>query len=93
MGEILGAVILAGDHSVLNATFGAKKVQVMASGIESEDGQLTIGKNNGNSVRILENVDSLAYYNVFSNQLGEPKQSAVIGSFEEQIRQWNRVQN
>ncbi|XP_073050279.1 nucleoside hydrolase 3-like isoform X2 [Primulina eburnea] len=92
-GEILGAVILAGDHSVLNATFGVKKVQVLATGVESEDGQITIGKNNGNSVRILKNVDSLAYYNVFANQLGEEKQSAVVGSFEEQRRQWNRAQN
>ncbi|XP_073302484.1 nucleoside hydrolase 4-like isoform X6 [Primulina huaijiensis] len=92
-GEILGAVILAGDHSVLNATFGVNKVQVLATGVESEDGQITIGKNNGNSVRILENVKSLAYYNVFANQLGEQKQSAVVGSFEEQRRQWNRAQN
>ncbi|KZV36327.1 hypothetical protein F511_28769 [Dorcoceras hygrometricum] len=87
LGEIIGAVILAGDHSILNATFGVKKVQVLASGLESEDGQLTIGEDNGNSVRILESVDSLAYYNVFANQLGEQKQSAVIGSFEEQRRQ------
>ncbi|XP_073151504.1 nucleoside hydrolase 3-like isoform X1 [Henckelia pumila] len=93
LGEILGAVILAGDHSVLNASFGVKKVQVLASGVESEDGQIIIGKNNGNSVRILENVDFLAYYNAFANQLGEQKQSAVIGSFEEQRRQWNRARN
>ncbi|XP_075506724.1 nucleoside hydrolase 3 isoform X2 [Primulina tabacum] len=92
-GEIIGAVILAGDHSILNATFGVKKVQVLATGVESEDGQITMGKHNGNSVRILENVDSLAYYNVFANQLGEQKQSAVVGSFKEQRRQWNRAQN
>ncbi|KAK2995551.1 hypothetical protein RJ640_014948 [Escallonia rubra] len=86
LGEILGAVILAGDQSVLNATFQGKPVEVHATGLESEDGELVINKKHGKSVKILESLNSVEYYDLFANQLGNEKQSAVIGSFEEQRR-------
>ncbi|KAL2229807.1 uncharacterized protein LOC105171457 isoform X2 [Sesamum indicum] len=89
LGEILGAVILAGDSLVLKATYGVRKVQVLATGVESEDGQIYMDQNKGSSVRILEHVNPLAYYDTFANQLGEEKQSAVIGSFDEQRRMWS----
>ncbi|KAL0376506.1 UNVERIFIED_CONTAM: hypothetical protein Scaly_0768200 [Sesamum calycinum] len=89
LGEILGAVILAGDSLVLKTTYGVRKVQVLATGMESEDGQINIDENKGSSVKVLEHVDPLAYYDTFANQLGEEKQSAVIGSFDEQRRMWS----
>lgn len=89
MGEILGAVILAGNDAVLNTTYGMSKVKVLATGVESEDGQMNMDQDEGSSVKVLEQVDSLAYYNAFANQLGEEKQSAVIGSFNDQRRLWS----
>ncbi|KAL0414664.1 UNVERIFIED_CONTAM: hypothetical protein Sradi_1668100 [Sesamum radiatum] len=89
LGEILGGVILAGDSLVLKTTYGVRKVQVLATGVESEDGQINIDQNKGSSVKVLEHVDPLAYYDTFANQLGEEKQSAVIGSFDEQRRMWS----
>ncbi|KAK4425784.1 Pyrimidine-specific ribonucleoside hydrolase RihA [Sesamum alatum] len=89
LGEILGAVILAGDSSVLKTPYGVRKVQVLATGVESEDGQINIDQNKGSSVKVLEHVDPLAYYDTFANQLGEENQSAVIGSFDEQKRMWS----
>ncbi|KAK3011360.1 hypothetical protein RJ639_012069, partial [Escallonia herrerae] len=76
LGEILGAVILAGDQSVLNTTFQGKPVEVHATGLESEDGELVINKKHGKSVKILESLNSLKYYDLFANQLGSEKQSA-----------------
>lgn len=89
LGEILGAVILAGNDSLLKTTYAAKKVEVLARGFESEDGQINIEQNIGSSVRVLESVDPLAYHNTLANRLGEEDQSAVIGSFEEQRRKWS----
>lgn len=80
---------MAGDHSVLESTFGVKNIKVSASGCESEDGQILIDEKQGKSVRVLENVDPLAYYNAFANRLGDVKQSAIVGSFDKQRRIWN----
>ncbi|KAL2464092.1 Inosine-uridine preferring nucleoside hydrolase family protein [Forsythia ovata] len=89
LGEILGAVILAGDHFTLKTTFETRPIRVLITGIESEDGRITIDQKHGNSVKVLEDVDPFAYYNVFANRLGDKKQSAIVGSFEEQRRIWN----
>ncbi|PIN03738.1 putative inosine-uridine preferring nucleoside hydrolase [Handroanthus impetiginosus] len=89
LGEILGAVILAGDDAVLKTTYGVKKVEVLATGVESEDGQMNINEKRGTLVKVLEKVDPTAYYETFANQLGDEKQSAMIGSFEEQRRIWS----
>ncbi|KAM4116217.1 hypothetical protein ACB094_02G033500 [Castanea mollissima] len=85
-GEILGAVALAGD---LKPTVQVKPVKIFAEGVESKDGQTVIDKKYGKLVKILKNVDPTAYYDLFANRLGNMKQSAVIGSFDEQKRQWS----
>lgn len=88
MGEILGAVVLAGD-SLLNPISRMKPIKVLAEGVESKDGQIVVDEKQGKLVKILESVDPVAYYDLFAKQLGVKKQSAVIGSFEEQRRMWS----
>lgn len=90
MGEILGAVFLAGDHSHLNSTLQIKPIKVSANGIESKDGQTLIDEKKGKLVKILENINTIAYYDDFANQLGVEMQSAVLGSFNEQKRMWHQ---
>ena len=85
-GEILGAVALAGD---LKQTVQVKPVKIYAEGIESKDGQTVIDEKDGKLVKILENVKPTAYYDLFANRLGDMKQSAIIGSFDEQKRLWS----
>ncbi|XP_022842479.1 uncharacterized protein LOC111366062 isoform X1 [Olea europaea var. sylvestris] len=92
LGEILGAVILAGDRFTLKATFESKPIRVLATGIDSEDGQMIIDQNHGNSVKVLEEIVPFAFFDAFANQLGDEKQSAIVGSFEEQRRIWNTPQ-
>lgn len=92
LGEVLGAVILAGDHSSLKPTFSIKPIKVFAEGVESKDGYTYID-NAGKSVKLLENVDPRAFYDLFSQQLGNEKQSAVIGSFDDQKRMWSTPSN
>ncbi|KAI5654059.1 hypothetical protein M9H77_31246 [Catharanthus roseus] len=90
LGEILGAVIVAGNHhSALDLRFEQNTVEIFAQGVESEDGQITMNGERGRSVRILKNVNPIAFYERFAVQLGEKKQSAVIGSFSEQKRLWS----
>lgn len=64
-------------------------MEIFAQGVESEDGQITMNGERGRSVRILKNVNPIAFYERFAVQLGEKKQSAVIGSFSEQKRLWS----
>lgn len=89
MGEILGAVILADGSSSANQTIRTKSIKVIAEGDESTDGQIVIDEDHGKVVKILDNLDPVAYYDLFANQLGTEKQSAVLGSFDEQTRIWN----
>ncbi|XP_052208624.1 nucleoside hydrolase 3-like isoform X2 [Diospyros lotus] len=93
LGEILGAVILGDEHSIVNSFFQVKPIEVIAEGVDSKDGQMKINEKSGKSVKILENVNSMAYYNLFSNQLGEKLQSAVIASFSAQTRTWSKNQS
>ncbi|CAK7332913.1 unnamed protein product [Dovyalis caffra] len=93
LGEILGAVVLAGDHSKLDPTFLAKPIMVLAEGDVSKDGQVVIDEKQGKFVKILENVDPEAHYNLFAKQLCIKKQSAVVGSFDEQRRIWSVPRN
>lgn len=70
IGETLGAVV-AGDLSALKSTFEVKKLKVSATGVESDDGEISIDKEQGKTVKVLENLDPSAYYNVFlQNDLG-----------------------
>eukprot|EP00268_Persea_americana_P016416 TRINITY_DN17783_c0_g1_i6.p1 TRINITY_DN17783_c0_g1~~TRINITY_DN17783_c0_g1_i6.p1 ORF type:complete len:889 (+),score=153.08 TRINITY_DN17783_c0_g1_i6:229-2895(+) len=89
LGEILGAVVMANDR-LLNPTIQAKPITVLANGDISKDGQIVIDKNHGRLVNIVENLDPEAYYDHFSNLLGDKMQSAVIGSFYNQKSIWSR---
>lgn len=93
LGEILGAVVLADDHSFLNATFKSKSIKLYATGDESMDGQLAIDEKQGKLVKLLRRVNPKAYYDLLANRLGDKKQSAVIASFEEQKRIWTTPPN
>ncbi|XP_050117849.1 nucleoside hydrolase 3-like isoform X2 [Malus sylvestris] len=92
LGEILGAVLLAGD-SRLNQTFQAKPIKVYAEGVESRDGQLLIDENQRKLVRVLDSVNPQAYYNLFVDRLSDSNQSAILGSFEEQVKFWRKPPN
>lgn len=89
MGEILGAVTLAGNGTFLKTTYAVRNLHVLATGVLSKDGQITIDDNKGSLVRVLEDVDPFACYHTFAAKLGDEKQSAVIGSFEMQRRMWS----
>lgn len=89
MGEILGAVALAGDYSSLKPTLQVKLIKVIAEGNEYKDGQTVIDKKQGIFVKVMENLDPEAYYDLFANELDSENQSAVIGSFDEQKRMWS----
>ncbi|RZC55317.1 hypothetical protein C5167_014163 [Papaver somniferum] len=88
LGEILGAVILACDQH-LNPTFKVKPVNVSATGDVSKDGQTIIDAVHGKLVKVIESVDNRKYFAEFANLLGEKKQTAVIGSFNQQKRIWS----
>ncbi|CAN1149859.1 Nucleoside hydrolase 3 [Linum perenne] len=90
LGEVLGAVVMAGDRASLQPLLQVKPIRVLADGDESTDGQTMIEEDRGRLVKVLEHVDRNAYYEAFVNRLGDKKQSAVIGSFEEQKRIWSR---
>ncbi|KAL8209918.1 hypothetical protein R6Q57_006650 [Mikania cordata] len=89
LGEILGAVILTADHQTLNPTFQLKHLKVEATGDTSKDGQIIVDPEQKKSVKILQTFDHASYYDVFADRLADDKQSAVIGSFDEQKRIWN----
>ncbi|KAJ6764117.1 INOSINE-URIDINE PREFERRING NUCLEOSIDE HYDROLASE FAMILY PROTEIN [Salix koriyanagi] len=89
LGEILGAVVLAGNFSKLDPTFLVKPIKVLAEGVESEDGGVVIDEKQGRLVKIVEKVNVGAYYDLFTEQLSSKEQSAVMGSFDEQRRNWS----
>ncbi|XP_074592724.1 nucleoside hydrolase 3-like isoform X3 [Curcuma longa] len=87
LGELLGAVFLV-DHSKLNPVIETKPITVL-TGSMSEDGQIRVDERHGKPVDIVDDLDSEAYYNVFASLLGDKKQSAVVGSYEEQKKLWS----
>nr|VDD19826.1 unnamed protein product [Brassica oleracea] len=88
LGEIVGALFLGGDHAVLKPKLRDEQVKVIAEGSESKDGQILIDKLHGRRVQILESIDSRGCYESFASKLNDKRQSAVIGSFEEQRKKW-----
>ncbi|KAJ0238592.1 Inosine-uridine preferring nucleoside hydrolase family protein [Hirschfeldia incana] len=88
LGEILGALFLGGDHDVLKPKLTDEQVKVIAEGSESKDGQILIDKLHGRRVQILESIDPRGCYESFASKLNDKRQSAVIGSFEEQRKKW-----
>ncbi|XP_073010370.1 nucleoside hydrolase 3-like [Typha latifolia] len=88
LGELLGAVFLV-KSSNLNATMLVQPISVVINGMD-KDGQIIIDSSHGKLVKILDSFDSQEYYTQFATLLGDEKQSAVIGSFDEQIKMWNK---
>ncbi|GMI72100.1 nucleoside hydrolase 3 [Hibiscus trionum] len=88
LGEILGALIMAENHHNLKPTMEETPIKVVAEGVESRDGRILIDKKQGKTVKILKNVDHMAYYDIFANRLGDQKQSAVLRSYDEQRIMW-----
>lgn len=73
LGEILGAVTLAGNgtQSQLNQTFKFMPLKVVAEGDESVIGQMLIDdQKQAKMVKILCSVNQNAYYEQFANVLG-----------------------
>ncbi|KAK9291520.1 hypothetical protein L1049_019468 [Liquidambar formosana] len=93
LGEVLGAVILVGNHPYLNQTFQFKPLKISANGEISKDGQIIIDEKQGRLVRVLESLNPIAFYDCFANVLSDKRQSAVIGSFDEQKRLWRTLPN
>ncbi|XP_061367961.1 nucleoside hydrolase 3-like [Gastrolobium bilobum] len=93
LGEILGAVVLADSLSSLDPKFEVKPIKVLADGVESTNGKIVVDEKHGKLVKILSQVDDKAYYNLYANKLGDQDQSAKVGSFEEQSRQWSHPSN
>ncbi|GMH08348.1 hypothetical protein Nepgr_010188 [Nepenthes gracilis] len=89
LGEILGAVIMAGDDSDLNSIVKVQPITVLAPGTESIDGQMVTDEKHGKPIKVIENVDHIAYYNAIADRLGDEKQSAVMASFDAQKRSWS----
>ncbi|XP_010546907.1 PREDICTED: uncharacterized protein LOC104818832 isoform X2 [Tarenaya hassleriana] len=89
LGEILGAVFLGADDTALKRQVQAENVKVIVQGNESTDGRILIDRVHGKRVNVLEKVDTEAYYEIFASRLSDEKQSAVIGSFDEQKKRWN----
>ncbi|MBA0710604.1 hypothetical protein Golax_009881 [Gossypium laxum] len=92
-GEILGAILMAGDQRKLKPTMQEMPIKVIAEGIEAIDGQILIDEKHGKLVQILKNIDPMAYYDQFADRLGDEKQSAVLGSYDEQRKMWNTPPN
>jgi hypothetical protein len=90
LGEILGAVVLANGHSNLDAKFESKSVKVLAEGDESTDGKMVVDEKHGKLVRVLRHVEVKTYHEIYAKRLGDPNQSAKVGSFKEQKRKWSQ---
>ncbi|XP_008450713.2 nucleoside hydrolase 3-like isoform X2 [Cucumis melo] len=82
LGEVVGAVSLAGKHLNLKQTFSFKPLKVISNGGESKVGQTIIDGKKGKWVRVLESIEPLAVYEDLANALADEKQTAVIASFE-----------
>lgn len=93
MGEIIGAIFMGGDHHNLKPTIEEMSIKVIAEGDESMDGQILIDNKQGKSVKILKNVDPMAYYLLFADQMGDQNQSAELGSYDEQRKMWSTTPN
>ncbi|XP_050372913.1 nucleoside hydrolase 3 isoform X2 [Argentina anserina] len=93
LGEILGAVILDGGTQ-LSQSFKLKHIKVFADETEeSRDGEIMIHQNEGKLVKVLDKVNPSAFYELFAERLCDSKQSAVLASFEEQKRLWQKLPN
>ncbi|KAL6909954.1 hypothetical protein ACP4OV_001212 [Aristida adscensionis] len=90
LGELLGSMFLV-QQSHLNVSLTERIISV-GSGYVSTDGQTILDETNGMLVKVLERLDANSYYREFAKLLTAKKQSALVGSFDEQKRMWSKVQ-
>lgn len=68
--------------------FDYKSVKVLAESVDSTDGEMMVDEKDGKLVRILSHVDAKTYHEIYAKRLGDPNQSAEVGSFKRQRRNW-----
>ncbi|KAJ3686871.1 hypothetical protein LUZ61_016035 [Rhynchospora tenuis] len=88
VGEILGSVFLV-EQDNLKPCIEEKQVDVVV-GEEISEGQIVTDNVKGKIVKILEDLDTEAYFKEFSYSLANKNQSAVISSFDEQKEIWSK---
>jgi hypothetical protein len=76
----------------LKPSVKVKPLSVVANTAKSTDGQILASKKSAKILNVLDNVNSGIYYTRLANSLSNTKQSAVVGSFEEQKSIWSRPQ-
>ncbi|KAK3135728.1 hypothetical protein QOZ80_5BG0422670 [Eleusine coracana subsp. coracana] len=91
VGEVLGAVYMV-RGSELKPAMKVKTISVVVNTTKSTDGQILVSMKSAKLLNVLDNLNSGIYYNILANSLSNKKQSAVIGSFEEQKTIWSRPQ-
>ncbi|MFS7928281.1 putative inosine/uridine-preferring nucleoside hydrolase domain, ribonucleoside hydrolase [Helianthus anomalus] len=88
LGEILAAIVATNNQKVLNSTFEIKHVNIYAKGQLSRDGEIVFNKRKRKGIKVLQGFSHVSCYDIFADHLVRRKQSAVLGSFEEQKRRW-----
>uniref|UniRef100_K3YD25 Inosine/uridine-preferring nucleoside hydrolase domain-containing protein n=1 Tax=Setaria italica TaxID=4555 RepID=K3YD25_SETIT len=91
LGEVLGAVYMV-QGSELEPSVEIKPVSIIANTTEGTDGQILVRRKSANLLKILYDLNNGVYYNHLANSLTNNKQSAIVGSFEEQKAIWSRPQ-
>ncbi|PUZ66017.1 hypothetical protein GQ55_3G272600 [Panicum hallii var. hallii] len=89
LGELLGSMFLV-QQSHLNCSITEKAINV-GSGHVSMHGQTILDETNGKLVKVLDRLDSDAYYTELAKLLATKQQSARVGSFDEQKRVWSKA--
>ncbi|XP_025807934.1 uncharacterized protein LOC112886291 isoform X2 [Panicum hallii] len=89
LGELLGSMFLV-QQSHLNCSITEKAINV-GSGHVSMHGQTILDETNGKLVKVLDRLDSDAYYTELAKLLATKQQSALVGSFDEQKRVWSKA--
>ncbi|KAL6910011.1 hypothetical protein ACP4OV_001269 [Aristida adscensionis] len=89
LGEVLGAFYMV-RGSELKPSVERIPISVVANNSRSTDGKFVARRKNGKQVEILSNFDTTIYYNQLGIYLTERKQSAIVGSFQEQMAIWSR---
>lgn len=88
LGELLGAMFLA-QQSHRNYSITERAISVRYGHV-SINGQTILDETNGKLVKVLDHLDSDAYYTELAKLLATKKQSALVGSFDEQKRTWSK---
>jgi hypothetical protein len=77
--------------SDLEPSVKVKPICIVANTTESTNGQIVV-KKSAKPVNVLYSLNTGAYCNHLANSLANDKQSAVVGSFEEQKAIWSTPQ-